>query len=224
MGFFDINTDLVAASDNEERGFVGLASKVYKVAVVAAYIIESGRSDAKALMIQYKTSESDDKIHYEALWYQGGTGKNTYVDKTTGAEKLLPSFTQMLNLFAAAGVDIDAVTPEELVVKHFGEDGKYPVFTDFTGKVMDFGIRHVLKDDYKDETEVDDTQEVELFIADDGRSGSEIRGAKNGYTKASWEKMIAKKPTKDQRKLSKGGATAPAATGGSESTTSVKSW
>ena len=154
--FFKIPSELVKEADEQTSGFVGLESKVYTTKVVAAYIVDSGTSDAKALTIQYQV-DGNDRIFYESLWYQEGRGLNTYNCKKTGKELLLPSFTKMLDFFAAAGVDINAVAPEELIVKHYGTEGKYPVFKELSGKVMGFGIRHVLKDSYQDPTEVDDT-------------------------------------------------------------------
>jgi len=218
-GFFSVPKDLVKAADEQTMGFSGLKSAVYTAKIVAAYIVESGSSDAKALTIQYQV-DGNERTFYESLWYQEGRGLNTYSCKKTGKEMLLPSFTQMLDFFSAAGVDIDAVSPEELIVKHFGAENKYPVFTDFTGKVMGLGIRHLLKDDYKNSTDVDDTQTIQLFINDEGKSGGELRDAKNAYSVAAWEKMIAKKPDLDQRRDSKGGAAATP----TETPVAAKSW
>jgi len=140
-----------------------------------------------------------------------------------GKEILLPSFTGMLDFFAAAGVDIEAVSPKELVVKHFGTDGKFPVFDELTGKVMKFGIRKLLTDDYKEPTESKEDNEVSVFADKDGKAGSEIRGAKNAMGLDAFKKMIDKKPVKDSRKLSKSGAAAPV-TGGSEQPSAMKAW
>ena len=190
-------------------GFRGLESAIYRSKILSAYIVESSTSSAKALTIQYQVPDSD-RVHYESLWYQEGRGLNTYSCKKTGKELLLPSFTSMLDFFAAAGVDVDTVVPEAKTVKHFGTNGTYPTFMEFSGKVIDLGIRHLLKDDYKNSTDVDDTHTIQLFANLEGKSGGEIREAKNAYSVDGWKKMIAKKPTLDQRKDSKGGAVAPA--------------
>ncbi len=224
MSYFKVPADLVKAADEETTGFKGLDSAIYTAKILAAYLIDSSTSDAKALMIQYQV-DGNERVFYESLWYQGSKGLNTYVCKTTGKDKLLPSFTQMLDFFSAAGVDIDVVAPETLKLKHFGQEGEYPVFKDFTGKIMKLGIRHILKDDYKKSTDVDDTQEIQLFIGADDKSGGEIRGAKNAYTVAGWSKTIAKKPTLDQRKHSKDGAIAPSTNSAApEAGAKVKSW
>ena len=220
-GFFNVPSELVKAENEQTMGFSGLKSALYKAKLIAVYIVESASSESRALTIQYQVDGSD-KIHYESLWYQEGRGLNTYACKKTGAEKLLPSFTQMLDMFAACGVDIDTTVPEQLVVKHYGAEASYPVFKEFTGKVVTLGVRHLLKDDYKNSTDIDDTQTIQLFIGDDGKSGGEIRGAKNAYTVAGWEKMIAKKPDLDQRKDSKVGATTTAT--GDTPAPAVKSW
>lgn len=225
MGFFNVPKDLVVAADEQTSGFVGLPSGIYTAKILAAYLVESGNSDAKSLTVQYQV-DGNERVFYESLWYQEGRGLNTYSCKKTGNEVLLPSFTKMLDLFAAANVNVDQVSPEQLKVSHFGTEGMYPVFKDFTGKIIKIGARHLLKDNYKDSTEVDDTHEIELYIGDDDKTGGEIRGAKNAYSVAGWSKMIAKKPTKDQRKDSKGGSAAPSAktSGSEEGVASVKSW
>ena len=220
-GFFNVPSELVKVADEATVGFTGLSSAVYRSKILAVYIVESSNSSSKALTIQYQVPDSD-RIHYESLWYQESRGLNTYSCKKTGSEKLLPSFTSMLDFFAAAGVDIDKVVPEPKTVKHFGTDGTYPTFMDFAGKVIDLGIRHLLKDDYKNSTDVDDTHTIQLFANLEGKSGGELRNAKNAYTVDGWKKMIAKKPTLDQRKDSKGGASAAAS---SESVAAPKaSW
>ncbi len=202
-GFFNIPSELVKKADEETIGFKGLESGVYTVKVLAAYVVESNSSSAKSVTIQYQV-DGNERIFYESLWYLNGQGENFYVDKKDGSQKLLPSYHTMLDFFAAAGVDINTVQPEPLTLKHYGTEGQYPVFKEFTGKVMRFGIRHNLKDSYQDATEVEDTQVVQLFVNDEGKTGGEVRGASNAYSLAAWEKMIAKKPTLDQRKLSKG--------------------
>ena len=220
MGFFSVNTELVTAADEQTVGFKPLASAIYKVAIQAAYIVESSKSDAKALTIQYKTSDSD-RVMYESLWYQEGRGLNTY--NKAGKEILLPSFTSMLDLFAAAGLDIETIAPTELKVTHYGTEGMYPVFKELSGAVLDFGVRQTLVDDYKETSESVDDNEVQLYVNAEGKSGGEIRGAKNAYTVASWTKMIGKKPVKDGRKHSKGGAT-PASSATPEAAAKVSSW
>ena len=221
-GFFSIPKDLVKQADEQTVGFVGLPSKVYNAKILAAYIVNSQNSDSRAFTIKYQV-EGNDRVFYESMWYQESRGLNTYANKKTGEEVLLPAFTQMLDCFAAAGVDINSVSPESLIVEHFGTEGTYPVFKDFTGKVMRLGIRHLLKDHYANTTDVDDTQTIQLFISDDGKSGGEIRGAKNAYSVESWEKMIAKKPDLDQRKDSKGTGAASAAPASDEKP-AVQTW
>ena len=202
-GFFSIPTELVKKADEETIGFKGLDSAIYTAKIVAAYVVDSSRSDAKSVTIQYKV-EGNDRVFYESLWYLNGQGENFYVDKKDGSQKLLPSYHTMLDFFAAAGIDISTAMPEPMVVSHYGTEEKYPVFKDFTGKVMKLGIRRNLKDSYQDATEVDDTQVVQLFVNDEGKTGGEVRGASNAYSVSAWEKMIAKKPILDQRKLSRG--------------------
>jgi len=213
MGFFKVDNELVANAEqinkDEAASFV-VASGLKDVVINVAYITESQSSDAMGLTIQYSDGVSKYPSR-ETMWFQGANGSTTrmakrrdgteYPDETFGMK-------QVRALCAVTGLDFESLETEDGQVEFQDGIRTVKVFPDFTGKTLTVGIQAVIEDKFGEETTSRTVGNI-IWVGrnkDDKEGFSFPWGRTQGVDR--FLDAIDKEPVKDEREMSKPGATA----------------
>jgi hypothetical protein len=195
----EVNNDIM--KESEKSDFGAIESGIYKAEIQNAYLVDSSKSDAKALVLTVKLESG--RLYTEQMWFKSGSGSTMYTDKKSGKQRYLPSFISMGYLFSACEVDMNAQQPVTKTVKHFNNEIQAGVFEALLGKRIEVGIRETLIDNHQDAYSSVSDNEISYYGNMEGKSGKEMRDGSEPKEKTSWLKMISSKPVKDARKDSK---------------------
>ena len=144
MSWFNIGTDEVNEAESLYAPKVGSISGEHVVTIAQVYLMESGSSSAKALVVDY--------VHENG---SRGTEKFWYINKDTGTEKK-PDGTptigslQVANFFGAIKVKPESVEPKRTMYKVFGQDKEVFAFPTLVGREVRVVVQMKEEEKYSD--------------------------------------------------------------------------
>lgn len=219
----------------EDRIFTGRPeakeSGVYPAMIDVAYLTES-KGGAVALNVVFKGTE-EDFTHKEAFYIMSGRAKGRTNYYTKGGKRLgLPGYNAANSLSEiVTGKKLGQNTPEEKVVKLWDFEKReevpttVPVYTDFTGKVVNLGLVKVIENKrqqvdsvWTDTNEKNTKNEVDKFFNAECQTATEAAAGVPGAFVETWKGANAGKDRnkfKPVAELPTAPAGGPAVTSGS---------
>ena len=212
MSFFKIDEELVEAAqviNNEEAKSFTTPSALYPVVINVAYVTESSTSEAVAMTIEY-TAEGWKYPKRESMWFRGANGAETRMaKKRDGTEYPDETFghKQIKGLCEVLGLDRTKLETTEGVIKTKDGQKTVQVFAGLTGKVLTVGLQETLEDKYGDESESRSVSNMIWVGRDDKDEAGVVFPWGRTQSAAKAQEALDKTPIKDERELSKPGAT-----------------
>jgi hypothetical protein len=213
--------NIEAATDYPLNARPKMSTGLHNMTVEMAYLGESsGGSISVTLKLVEATGATLDTTLYITSGREKGQ-KHYFIDKQTGAQKYLPSFTIANDLSRlTADQELFELEPEEKTVMVYNYDLRKDVpttkqvLTELIGKEITVGVVGVLKDQFKDPTKFYTSFEIDkVFHTETGCTVVELE---SGLTEGVYIKSWAERNTptedsstlgiRDKRELSKAGA------------------
>jgi hypothetical protein len=213
--------NIEAATDYPMNARPKMSPGLHNMTIEMAYLGESsGGSISVTLKLVAATGATLDTTLYITSVREKGQ-KHYFIDKQTGAQKYLPSFTVVNDMARlTADQELFELEPEEKTVMVYNYDLKKDVpttkqvLTELIGKEITVGVVGVLKDQFKDPTKFYTSFEIDkVFHTETGCTVVELE---SGLTEGVYIKSWAERNTpteensnlgiRDKREKSKEGA------------------
>lgn len=194
MSIFDIDQDVEVQAAQDFDGKRTVDTGVYTGKIKLAYLDKS-KGGANSVNLQL---DVEGKTVNFTEYVTSGTEKgckNYYLDKKTGAKRLLPGMQNMNNLaLAVSGSDLSKQTIESKVIKIWDFDlkkeapVKRDVITSLNGKDIVLAIQEIQENKYSDPTQaVTKNEIVKVLITDTKQTLAEEEASKDAAWADNWE-------------------------------------